>query len=95
MRGVARTLRIDFVDVLGTGGARGKPAMLCGYLDAADRRAVARRGIAHTDDRLAGEFGLLDPLRRELREHLLLRRRRARVDAIGEDLAELGAQIAI
>ena len=91
----AEAFGVDLVDVFGAGGARGKPAAVRDDLDAADRRIVAGRAIEHAVDRLAGQFGDLDLLRRELRQFLLLLGRRRRLDAVGRRLAEVAGEIAI
>src|SRR6185369_10139452 len=59
MRVVLEGLRINLVDVLGSGRTRGEPAACGDNFDAADRCVVARRAIEHTLDLLAGQFGAL------------------------------------
>src|SRR5579862_5866432 len=74
VRLVAKALRIDLVDVLGAGGARGEPAVLRGDLETADRRIVSRRLGEHLLDRVAGQGGRADLGPVELGELFLLRR---------------------
>src|SRR6266487_4849478 len=89
------TLRVNFVDVLGTGGPRGKPATHGRHLQPADRRVVPRRTGQLSGDRFTGERGFLDRVRRELFQLRFLLRCRRRVNARVEGRAELRRQSAV
>ena len=49
----AKTLRVDFVDVLGAGRPGGEPAARGDHLDAADRCVVPRSAVEHLVDSFA------------------------------------------
>src|SRR3569832_1983508 len=87
--------RIDLVDLLGAGRTRRETPVLGNHLEAADRRAVARRLGEEGQDGFAGQFGRLLLPRRELGKLLLLRRRRRRLDAIVDRRADLARQVAV
>src|SRR3569832_913265 len=65
--------RIDLVVLLGAGRTRREPPVLGNHLEAADRRAVARRLGEDGLDGFAGQFGSLRLPRRELGKLLFLR----------------------
>src|SRR5207248_1634629 len=87
-------LRVDLVDVLGTGGPRGEPAVLGDHLEAADLRAVSRRFGEPGADRLAGERLRGHLIGGQLLQDRLLLRRRGSVDARVVPRAKLGHQLA-
>src|SRR5689334_19302962 len=93
--GAAITLGVDLVDILGAGRSRGEPPAIGHHLQSTDRRAVPRR---LREDRLylpARELLRLHLLGLEVREQLLLRRRRGRVDTLEQRLAERTRELAI
>jgi hypothetical protein len=53
---ILKALRIDLVDVLGTRGPGGKPAVRRQNFEASDRRAVPRGRCEFGRDRVAGEL---------------------------------------
>ena len=77
--GIAEALRVNFVDFLGAGRARGKPAAGRHHLDAADRCTVARCMAQYLFDLLAGQPLDLQLVRRQLGEPGLLCRRGRRL----------------
>ena len=56
VRPVLETFRVNLVDALRAGRARGEPAAIGGHLQAADRRVVARSVGQLARDRLAREL---------------------------------------
>src|SRR5262245_56894600 len=54
---ILKTLRINFVDILGAGGAGGEPTAVGYYLGTPDRCAIPRGRREFGCDRLAGEVG--------------------------------------
>src|SRR5713226_1145734 len=85
----SEALRVDLVDLLGTGGARGKPAILRKHLQPPDGGAVAWGGCECSLDFLPGEFGRLNLLGRELLQKCLLLWCRRRIDPLVDRVAEL------
>src|SRR4029079_1685042 len=85
--GAGEALGVDLVDVLGARRPRRVPAALGDHLDAADRRAVARRLVEHALDLLAGELARAELVGSERRELLLLRGVRRRLDTVGDRVA--------
>jgi hypothetical protein len=65
--GATQRLGVELVHVLGARRARREPRVLGLHLEAADRRAVARRVRELRRDRLAGELGRGDGVGRQLR----------------------------
>ena len=59
----SEALGVNFIDVLGTGRTRGKPAALSHNFHAADARVIARRFGEDSLDFLARQFGELYLLR--------------------------------
>src|SRR5574340_1432615 len=90
-----KTFSVDFIDILGAGGSRREPSALGNHLEAADRRAVARRLGQDGLDRFAGQFGGPDLLRRELRQLPFLLRRRRGLDTIVDRIAEFTREITV
>ncbi len=87
MRVVAKTFRVDFVDVFGTGRTRGEPAVLGNYFDATNVAIVARGTIEYVLHFFAGKLADFDFLRRQLREFFLLLGIRTRINTIRQRLA--------
>src|SRR5580693_5878057 len=89
------TLRVDLVDVLGARGTCREPSAGGDHLDASNRCIIAWRPIEHLRNRFTSQFGYLYLLRRELRQPLLLRGGRRRLDAVRRRRTEIAGQIAI
>ena len=70
--GALEGLGVDLVDVLRARGAGGEPGVGGGHLESADGGVVARRAHEAVDDRLPGQLGGGDVLRRQGRELGLL-----------------------
>src|SRR5262249_24029364 len=70
--GSPETLRVELVDRLGSGGARGEPSRRCRDLQAAYGCAIAGRCCQHGLNRIAGEGGGGDVGWRELQKPRLL-----------------------
>src|SRR5690606_1095722 len=69
---VAEAFGVDLVDVFGPRRTCGEPAGGGDHLDATDGRVIAGRLVEYLLDRLAGQFGARDPVRRERGKGLLL-----------------------
>src|ERR1700675_2388839 len=95
MLDAAETLRVNFVDVLGARRTRREPSTFRDHFDPTDWSTVARRLGQRGDDLLAGEFALLELLRREPRQNLLLRWRGGRVDPLINRRAKLMRQLLV
>ncbi len=89
MAGVAEALGVDLVDLLRARGARAEPALARDDLDAADRRAIARRHVEDGGDGFAGERVGAELGLRQVLQHRLLLAGRGRVDAGIERLAQI------
>ena len=77
-----KTFGVDFVDVFGSGGPGGEPAVCCHHFKSADGLAVGGSGSEHRFDFFASQFGGLNLLGREPLKDCLLLRRGGNVDAL-------------
>src|SRR5260363_176967 len=95
MFGIAEALGIELVDVLGAGRPRREPAIIGLDLDAAERLAVAGRFGVHDADRIAGELGQFQLLRRQRLQRGLLWRARRDVDPLIDRRTQLRRQLLV
>src|SRR5450432_3126862 len=95
MRGALEALGVDLVDVLRAGWPRGKPAIFCDDLEAANDGVVGRRARKLVQDRLSGKFLRAHRFGRQLLQQRLLRGGRGLVDARVIRRAELRTQLLV
>src|SRR3989338_6794818 len=77
VRRIAKALGVDLVDVFGARRPRSEPATLADHLDAANRRAIARRLVEHLGNGITGQFAAADLRRREFAQGFFLLRGRS------------------
>src|SRR5271169_5056668 len=92
VRFAAKTFGVNLVDILGAGGPCGEPAAGRTDLDAADGSIVSRRVSENLINAFTGQFGAANLRAIDLAELLFLFRRGARIDSIGERLAQIAHQ---
>ena len=91
----AKAFRVKLVDFFGAGRTRREPTLRGDDLQAADGRAVARRGREHRLNRVTGKLGGFNIFRRKLEENRLLFRRGRCIDALVDRRAELARKLVV
>ena len=93
--GPGKTLAVYLVNVFGARGSCREPAALRDDLDAADWRAVARRGAQDTLDLFAREFARLDALRCQRGKQLPLLRGGCGLNPLRYRITELARDLCV